>query len=276
MITHIEPFFDEKEKEEILKVIESTFISEHEATAEFERRLAEFTCSKHVITYSNGSLALLGAYSYLNLTHDDEVIVPNLTFIATANSVLLAGGRVVLCDVDKDTFCLDPVKLESMITNKTKAIVPVHLYGVMADMDNIMKIAKKHNLLVIEDAAESFGSSFNGRHSGTIGDMGILSFYGNKTITTAEGGAVLTQEKKYSDFVYMFKNVGREKKGIYIHDNIGHNFRFTDLQAAIGLAQLRKIDYIIDKKNKINAFYKKELKNIKDIFFQQEYKKSKT
>jgi perosamine synthetase len=192
----------------------------------------------------------------------DEVIVPDLTFIASANAVILAGGVPVLSEVREDTFCIDVERAEMLVTGRTKAIMPVHLYGQSAEMPKVMAFARRHGLQVIEDAAEAIGVRYEGKHVGTFGDMGILSYYGNKTITCGEGGIVLTNDDSLAKAAYRIKNYGRDRKGTYIHETIGFNFSFTDLQAAIGLAQMRKLPAIIGKKREIHDRYVQELQSV--------------
>ena len=267
MIPQIEPWIDETELIELTEVIKSTWITEWEKTRLFEERIKELTGAEYAISVCNGTAGLYIALKALDIEVGDEVIVPDLTFIATANSVKMAAGEPVLCDVDAKTFNLNPTQVEKRITPKSKAIMPVHLYGQAADMDAIVKIARKNNLYVIEDAAQGIGVKFNGQHVGTFGDIGILSFYGNKTITTAEGGIILTNDEELAKRCWRLKNHGREVKGTFIHSHIGFNFCFTDLQAAIGLAQLKKLEIIIEKKRYIRELYMELLKDISQIEF---------
>lgn len=267
LIPQIQPWINEEELKNITDVIKSTWITEGKKTELFEKKIKKTTSAKYAITMSNGTVALYCALKALDIGPGDEVIVPDLTFIATANSVILAGANPVFCDIELETFGLDPDKIEAKITSRTKAIMPVHLYGVSAMIDKIKAIAKKHNLKIIEDAAQGIGVKFGGRHVGSFGDFGVISFYGNKTITTGEGGVILTNNKDLAKKCFVLKNHGRTKKGIFIHRYIGFNFSFTDLQAAIGLAQLGKLDKIIDRKNYIRRFYVGKLKNIEQIKF---------
>ena len=158
-----------------------------------------------------------------------------MTFIATATAVILTKAKVRLVDVNPTTGCIDPLNLYKVINNKTKAIIPVHLYGISCEMDEIIEIAKKYNLYVVEDAAQGVGVRYKNKHVGTLGELGVLSYYGNKTITTGEGGMILTNDIELSKKVYMMKNHGREKKGTFLHETIGWNFSFTEMQAALVL-----------------------------------------
>jgi len=267
MIPQIEPWIDDEELKEITEVIKSTFLTESKKTKEFEEKFKELTGTGHALAFCNGTATLFTALKVLGIGEGDEVIAPAMTFVATINSIILAGAKPVLVDVDKKTFQIDASKIEEKITNKTKAIMPVHLYGQVADMDKIMKIAKKHKLKVVEDAAQAVGAEFNGKHSGTFGDFGSFSFYGNKTITTGEGGMLVTDNKNLAEEAYRFKNHGRLVKGVFVHEKVGFNFSFTEMQAAIGLAQLRKLNKIITNKENIRNIYMRELAGIKKIKF---------
>tara|TARA_R110000824_G_scaffold81956_1_gene205716 strand:+ start:382 stop:1476 length:1095 start_codon:yes stop_codon:yes gene_type:complete len=264
-IPQIEPWIDERELYYLKKVIDSTYVTEHELTKEFENRIKDLTGAKHAVAYTNGTVALYACLKALNIGHGDEVIVPNMTFIATSNAVLMAGASPIFCEIDPDTLCIDPVKIPALITNRTKAIMPVHLYGQSADMHTIMDVASKNDLFVVEDAAQGVGVKFDDKHVGTYGDLGILSFYGNKTITCGEGGVILTDCDKLKESCYRLKNHGRDKKGVFIHDHIGFNFCFTEMQAAIGLSQLDKLPAIITKKKEIYDLYQERLGDLKEV-----------
>jgi perosamine synthetase len=263
LIVQIEPWVDGSELRELTRVIDSTFLVEHELTREFESMTAQLTGAKHAVAVCNGTMALFTCLKAMGIGPGDEVIVPNFTFIASANSVILAGGVPVLCEVREDTFCIDLTRAEELVTSRTRAIMPVHLYGQSADMPEVMAFAQRHGLQVLEDAAEGIGVRFKGRHVGTFGDMGILSYYGNKTVTCGEGGIVLTNDDALAKAAYRIKNYGRDRKGTYIHETIGFNFSFTDLQAAIGIAQMKKLSAIISKKREIHDRYVQELQHVK-------------
>jgi perosamine synthetase len=265
LIVQIEPWIDDAELRELRRVIDSTFLIEHELTREFEAMTARLAGTKHAIAVCNGSMALFVCLKALGIGSGDEVIVPNLTFVATANAVILAGATPVLCEVRQDTFCLDVERAEELVTHKTRALLPVHLYGQSVDMGQVMACARRHNLKVIEDAAEGIGVTFDGRHVGTFGDMGIFSYYGNKTITCGEGGMVLTDDDDLAKAAYRLKNYGRDQKGTFIHESIGFNFSFTDLQAAIGLAQMKKMPAIVRRKREIHDRYVDQLRSLEGL-----------
>lgn len=267
MIPQIEPWIDEEELEELKKVIQSTWVTEYKKTEEFENKIKELTGAQYAIAVSNGTAALYVALKVLGIGEGDEVIVPDFTFIATPNSVKMAGGTPIMVDVDRKTFNIDPVKIEAVITEKTKAIMPVHIFAQSADMDAILRVADKYKLPVVEDAAQGVGVYFNGKHTGTFGKIGVLSFYGNKVITTGEGGVILTDEEKVFRRCWQLKNHGREVKGTFIHPSIGFNFCFTELQAAIGVAQMRKLPQILENKKYINDRYRELLIDAEEVKF---------
>ncbi len=262
MIIQIEPWIDHEELDELKKVITSTFVTESTMTAQFEDMCRELTGAKHAIAMINGTLALYSCLKALGVGPGDEVLVPDLTFVATANAVILAGALPIFCDVLTDTFCIDTASARSRVTPKTKAIMPVHLYGQSADMEAVTALALEFKLAVVEDAAQGVGVRFNGRHVGTFGELGILSFYGNKTITCGEGGMVLTDNDVLAKACYRIKNHGRERKGVFVHEEIGFNFSFTEMQAAVGVAQLKKLSRIIPRKREIHDRYVSELSGI--------------
>jgi perosamine synthetase len=264
-IVQIEPWIDDSELRELERVIHSTFVTEHELTREFEAMTARLTGSKHAIAVCNGTMALFVCLKALGIGSGDEVIIPNLTFAATANAVILAGAEPVLCEVREDTFCIDMEKAKALVTKRTRGVMPVHLYGQSADMTAVIAFARQHRLKIIEDAAEGTGVRFNGQHVGTFGEMGILSYYGNKTVTCGEGGVVLTNDDALATAAYQLKNHGRKKKGTFIHESIGFNFAFTDMQAAIGIAQMKKLPQIVLKKREIRDRYVEKLRELKSF-----------
>ena len=265
MIKQIEPWIDEEELIQLKRIIESGYVTEGSLTKEFEELIIDLTGAKHAIAMSNGTVGLFCALKALGIGEGDEVIVPDLTFIASANAVIMAGATPIFCDIEKDSFCIDAEKAELLINTKTKAIMPVHLYGQSARLDELINICDEKKIFLVEDAAQGVGVSYKGRHVGTFGDIGVLSFYGNKTITCGEGGIVLTNSDYLAEACYRLKNHGRKKKGIFIHDQIGFNFCFTEMQAAIGISQMYKLERVIKRKKEINNLYNSELKDIEDL-----------
>ncbi|MDX2003540.1 MAG: DegT/DnrJ/EryC1/StrS family aminotransferase [Chitinophagales bacterium] len=262
MIIQIQPWIDEEELIQLKRVVDSTFVVEHKLTKEFEEMTKQMAGSKHAIAMTNGTVALYCCLKALNIGPGDEVIVPDMTFIATANAVIMAGATPVFADVEPDTFCFSVTEAEKKITPRTKCLMPVHLYGQAADMDKVMALANKYDLKVIEDAAQGVGVRFNGKHVGTFGHLGILSYYGNKTITCGEGGVVLTDDDELAKLCYRLKNHGRDVKGTFMHEHIGFNFSFTEMQAAIGIAQMIKLERIISRKKQLADRYYQELSDL--------------
>lgn len=264
-IPQIEPWIDGDELEQLKEVIDSTFITENKKTEEFLNEIRRITCSPHAIATSNGTLALVASLLSAGIGNGDEVIVPDLTFIATSNAVRLVGATPVFCDVMRSTCCIDIDACESLINSKTRAIIPVHLYGQSVEMDKLMAVSEKYNVMLIEDAAESLGVFYKDTHTGTFGEYGIFSFFGNKLVTCGEGGVVLTKNEENYAKLYRIKNHGRDRKGIFIHEHVGYNFCFTDLQAAIGVAQLNKFKTMIAAKKRNFSLYKELLADIDSV-----------
>jgi perosamine synthetase len=264
-INQIEPWIGEEERVQLLRVIESTYVTEHDLTKEFEQKIKDLTGSKHAVSMTNGTAALFCCLKSLGIGPGDEVIVPDMTFIATANAVIMTGATPVMVDISLEDLGLNCDKVIENITSATKAIMPVHLYGGAANLYRLQKICKDYGLYMVEDAAQGVGVKYDNQHVGTFGDLGILSFYGNKTITCGEGGVVLTNDDELAASCYRLKNHGRDKKGIFIHSHIGYNFAFTEMQAAIGIAQLNKLERIISKKDQIRTKYLRELQHISEL-----------
>ena len=258
-ILTLEPWIDNAELAELTKVIDSTYVTEGTLTEEFESYFRKLTGAKHAISMANGTLALFASLKALGIGAGDEVIVPNLTFAATANAVILAGATPIFCDVICSNFSIDVNIAQSLLSENTKAIMPVHLYGKAADIRAVTAFAEKNGLVVIEDAAQGVGVYYEGQHVGNMSSVGVLSFYGNKTITSGEGGICLTNDDEIANKLFKLKNHGRAKKGTFIHEEIGFNFSFTDLQAAVGISQVKKLPKILDKKFEIYRLYKEKL-----------------
>lgn len=221
----------------------------------FEKQFASFCGTTHAVAASNGTVALHLALAALDIGPGDEVIVPALTFIATANAVAYCHARPVFVDIEPTSWNLDPEQVEAAITPRTRAIMPVHLYGQPCRIDRILEIAEKHGLAVIEDAAEALGAEFNGRRVGSFGHMGCFSFYGNKNITTGEGGAVVTNDARLNEKLRILRDHGMSLTRKYWHDVVGFNYRMTNIQAALGVAQLERWDQISAAKVKISERY---------------------
>ena len=255
MIPQIQPWIDDSEWQEVKRVMESTYLTENKVTEKFESDIRALRGAKHAIAVFNGTVALYCILKALNIGHGDEVIVPNLTFVASSNAVIMAGAKPIFCPVKADTLCIDVKAAETLINEKTKAIMPVHLYGQSADMEAVMVLAENFDLKVVEDAAQAIGVEFNGRHVGYYGDGGAISFYGNKTITCGEGGIILTESDTIAQVCRRLKNHGRSHRGTFVHEHIGFNFSMTEMQAAVGVAQLKKLPAIIERKQQIYDAY---------------------
>ena len=261
------PWLGVEEKKALTEVVEEEWITEGPKSQEFTSKLKELMGAPFGVFAPNGTLALYLGFLALEIGEGDEIIVPDATFIASATSVVLAGAVPVFAEIKKDTFQIDISKCEELISEKTKAIMPVHLFGSSVDMDAVMAFAKKHNLKVIEDAAQGINVKYNGKHVGTIGDIGCFSFFADKTITTGEGGFVVTNDEKIYDKLMFLRNQGRKDRGSFVHHEIGFNFRITDFQAAMGLAQLKKLPEICERKKRIMGWYVEGLKGISEIEF---------
>lgn len=237
----------------------------------FETEFAAFCGVKHAISTANGTVAIHLALAALGIKDGDEVIVPDFSFIATANAVKHAGAIPVFIDIDPHNLCISVEAIRKKITQKTKAIMPVHIYGHPADMPSINALAKEHNLLVIEDAAEAHGSSINGQKTGSWGICGTFSFYGNKNITSGEGGMITTNSDELNERLRFLRDHAMSKEKRYWHTEIGYNYRMTNLQAALGVAQLERVDELIAKRKQIYSWYKKYLQNFDGVTLNKTY-----
>ena len=231
----------------------------------FEKKFSKYTKIKHSLAVSNGTVALQLAIKTLDIGFNDEVIVPNLTFASPVNAVIHAGAKPVFVDVNEKTFCIDENLIEKKISKRTKAIIVVHLYGHPANMKKIFRIANKYNLKIIEDCAEALSSFYNKKHVGNFGDVATFSFFGNKLITTGEGGMICFNSKKLRDKAEILRDHGMSKNKKYWHEQVGFNFRMTNIQGAIGCAQLERINWFVKQKNILVKNYQKELSKINFI-----------
>jgi perosamine synthetase len=258
-----QPSLTGNEKKYVNECLDSTWISSKgKFISEFEDRFANYTGVKYAVSVCNGTVALHLALVSLGIGPGDEVIVPTLTYIASVNAITYTGATPIFVDSLADTWQIDPEDVNAKVTSKTRAIMVVHLYGHPCDMDAISIIAKKHGLFVIEDCAEAFGALYKGKHVGTFGDIATYSFFGNKTITTGEGGMVVTNDQTLHDRSLHFKGQGLAKYREYWHDVVGYNYRMTNICAAIGLAQLEQADEFLNKKREIAERYKKGLQGL--------------
>jgi dTDP-4-amino-4,6-dideoxygalactose transaminase len=263
MIRIASPSIGNEEIKAVREVLKSGMLAQGQKVKEFEEKIAEYVGVKYAIATSSGTTALHTALLAVGIKPGDEVITTPFTFIATANSILYCNAKPVFVDVDEKTFNIDAEKIEEKITGKTKAVLPVHLYGQPADMEKILEICKSHNLLLIEDAAQALGAEFKGKKVGSFGDCAIFSFYPTKNITTGEGGMVVTDDEKIAERCRKIRNHGEYQR--YFVDLLGYNYRMTDIAAAIGLAQLKKLENLNKKRIKNAKFLTKHLKDIDGI-----------
>lgn len=255
-----QPSFRGNEKNYVMDCLESSWISSKgKYIPQFEERFANYVGVSHAVSVCNGTVALHLALIALGIGPGDEVIVPTLTYISSVNAITYTGATPVFVDSLIDTWQVDPEDVKRKITANTRAIMAVHLYGHPCEMDSLLGICREHGLFLIEDCAEAIGSRYKNKHVGTIGDIATFSFYGNKTITTGEGGMVVTNDETLSDRAIHFKGQGLAKHRQYWHDVIGYNYRMTNICAALGLAQLENIDIVLEKKRKIMAQYQEFL-----------------
>lgn len=261
-----EPLLGEKELEYVSECVLTGWVSSAgKFVGQFERMFAEFCGVSHAIATSNGTTALHLALLTLGIGPGDEVIVPSLTFIATANTVAYTGARPVFVDSERETWNIDAHKIEAAITPKTKAIMPVHLYGHPANMQPILEIAQRYGLAVIEDAAEAHGALYRGKRVGSLGDIGCFSFYGNKIVTTGEGGMIVTDRADLAQHMRILRDHGMQPGHRYWHEVLGYNYRLTNLQAALGVAQMEKVEAILEAKYRIARAYDQALDGIPGI-----------
>ena len=261
-----QPSITQKEIDYVNDAVTSTWISSlGKYIDRFEAEFADFCQSRYAICVSNGTVAIQLALAAYDIGAGDEVIMPNLSFIATANATLHSGAKPVFADIDPENLCIDPKKIEALITPNTKAIMPVHLYGHPAQMDAIIEIAHKHNLLVIEDAAEAHGATVNGKRVGSWGNCATFSFYGNKNLTTGEGGMITTDDENFYNRCRYLRDHAMSKEKRYWHTAPGFNFRMTNIQAAIGCAHLERVADFMEKRQLIFKWYNTYLGTIENV-----------
>ncbi|WDL95152.1 DegT/DnrJ/EryC1/StrS family aminotransferase [Alicyclobacillus sp. ALC3] len=265
------PTLNGNERKYVMDCVDSTWISSKGGYIDrFEEELATFCHAKHAIVCSSGTTALHLALMAYDVQPGDEVMVPTLTFVATANAVTYCGAVPVFVDVDPVTWNMDAALVEAKITPRTKGIIPVHLYGHPADMDPILTIARRHGLFVVEDAAEAIGAQYRGQSVGSIGNAAIFSFFGNKIITTGEGGAVTTNDDTIAAKVRLLRDQGMDRAKRYWYPTIGYNYRMTNVQAAIGCAQLERISWHIEQRTRVAKLYTEFLNECQDVMLPRE------
>lgn len=256
MIPVFAPWLSDNVRRYVLDCVDSGWISSlGEYVGRFEREFARFCEARHGVACSNGTTALHLALVTLGIGPGDEVLVPDLTFVATANVVRYTGATPVLVDADPVTWTLDPADARRKVTSRTRAIIPVHIYGHPVDLDPLLELAAQHDLSVVEDAAEAHGARYKGRRVGAIGRIGAFSFYGNKIITTGEGGMLVTNDPALAERAAFLRDHAMDPRRRYYHPEIGFNYRMTNIQAAIGCAQLEQAEAILDRRKAIAAAY---------------------
>jgi perosamine synthetase len=266
-----QPWLGKKERQLVNQCVKDGWVSSSgKFVAEFEKLFADYCGVKYGVATANGTTALHLALAALDIGSGDEVIVPTLSFIASANVVAYTGAKVVFVDSDTGSWNLSPAAVEAAITKRTRAIIPVHLYGYPAEMDKILAIARQHGIAVVEDACEAHGAEFRGRRVGSLGTVGCFSFYGNKIVTTGEGGMLVTDNRSVAEKARMLRDHGMSQKKKYWHPRIGFNYRMTNLQAALGVAQMERIERIIQLKARNQQLYRSLLLGAPGVSFPPE------
>lgn len=264
------PFIDSKDIAGVVKVLKSGNLSLGTQYQLFEKELATYVGASYGCAVSSGTSGLHLAVKAVGLSAGDEVITSPFSFVASSNCLLYEGVTPVFVDIDPVTFNMDPAKIEAAITKKTKAILVVHIFGQSAEMKPILKLAKKYKLSVIEDACESLGSTYYGKPTGSMGDIGVFAFYPNKQMTTGEGGMIVTSKKKYYELCSSLRNQGRSTNGDWlIHERVGYNYRMDEMSASLGITQLKKLDHMIAQKRKLVSQYQRALHTIPGIVLPQ-------
>ena len=274
------PYVDSKDITEIKKAASSIFLTNGPKLDAFEKKFKKFTKSKYAIGVSNATAALYLSLKALGIKKNDEVIIPDLTFVATANVVLQVGAIPVLADIDEETLNISTESIIRNISRKTKAIIPVHLAGTSCDMKKIMKIARSNSLKVIEDCAHGIGTSYNKKHVGNFGNAGCFSFYPTKNLTTIEGGMIITNDEKIADFIQLARNHGMSRSLMsryssgkpweYDIKDIGYNYRLDEIRSTLGISQLQKLTILNKKRLTAFLYYNKGLKNIPGLIVPNE------
>ena len=262
MITIAKPYLDEAEIEAVTAVLRSGVIAEGPRVAQFEQAFAEYIGVDHAVAVNSGTAALHVALMAHGIGKGDEVITSPFSFVATANSIVYTGAKPVFADIEPDTYIISPDQVHEMITSRTKAIMPVHLYGHAADMGAIMEIAEDHNLLVIEDACQAHGATYKGKKVGSFG-TGAFSFYPTKNMTTSEGGIITTDDPDIAARSRMLRAHGSKQR--YLHEMIGYNFRMTDISAAIGIVQMGRLAEFTEKRRQNARKLSSGLKGTKNL-----------
>ena len=263
MIPVSEPLLDQNARDYVMEAVTSGWISsEGRFLREFEQRWAEYCGAAHGVAVCNGTIALEIAVAALALEPGSEIILPSFTIVSCALAVVEAGCVPVLVDCDPETWCLDVTEVAAKITPRTRAIMPVHMYGHPAEMDTLLELARRYDLAIIEDAAQAHGAEYRGRRAGGMGTLGCFSFYANKIITTGEGGMVVTSDDHLAERLRFLRNLCFRPERRFFHTELGHNYRLTNLQSAVGLAQVERIGEHLARKRRMAALYTERLKDL--------------
>jgi len=264
----MEPWLGQEERKAVNEYLKTKgWLTEFKKTKEFEKLIGDYVGRKYVSVVTNGTVALAVSLMARGIGRGDEVIVPDYTMIASVNAVVLAGATPVFADISSKNLCLDLRLTKRAIHKKIKAIILVTINGRYPEIEKFVVLAKKHKLFLLEDATQSLGSCYKGKHLGTFGNAGVFSFSAPKIITTGQGGAIVTNDKKLYENILKIKDFGRRKSGVDRHETIGYNFKFTDLQAVVGIEQMKKLSWRVERKKKIYALYHSLLGEIPDIEF---------
>jgi len=267
MIPINRPMIGEEEIQAVIKVLRSGILTEKSGcgpfASKFEKAFANYVGSKYAISFNNGTSALHAALIAAGVGPKDEVIVPSFTFVATAEVVVLAGARPVFVDIDPKTYCMNPEEVKNAINRRTKAMIPVHLYGHPCDMNPLIECAREHGIVVIEDAAQAHGAEYKGKKAGVLGDLACFSFYATKNMTTGEGGMITTNSEELTEKVRLIRSHGEKKP--YETVMIGHNYRLPEIEAAIGIVQLGKLPKFLEARRKNAIFLVKELLSVESL-----------
>lgn len=265
MIVVSKPYIDNKEINAVKQVLKSGMIVQGPRVAELEKRFTEKVGTKYCVALNSGTAAIHAGLYGLGIEQGDEVITTPFTFVATANPVIMLNAKPIFVDVDENTFNIDPKQIEGAITSKTKAILPVHLYGRCSDMDSINEVAKKHNLAVLEDACQSHNAKYKGKYAGNLADAGAFSLYATKNMMSGEGGLLTTNSEEVYERAKRFRQHGMRQSGDYAYLDLGYNYRLTDVLASIALVQLDRLDKFTQKRQKNAKYLLKNISGIKGL-----------
>jgi len=269
-INQMAPWIGEEEKQALIAYLDGGgWLTEFRKTQEFEEMIATYTGSRYAVAVANGTVSLTAALLSLGIGHDNEVIVPDFTMLASATAIILAGARPVFVDVNPSDWCMDLDQVEKLITPNTRALMVVSINGRSPDMQRALEICQTHDLALVEDAAQALGSRHKGKHLGTWGAIGSFSFSAPKVITTGQGGALVTDDAALMEKIRKIKDFGRRKAGEDYYETVGFNFKFTDIQAVVGIEQMKKLAWRVERKKEILRLYMKNLATVPEVHFPQ-------